>query len=98
MRFPDGHRLGRGPGSDLFRHRRIARHLWRRALDIEQILLARIGPIMEFGREVIALVQLLRQIAPPNREMQNSPRSATLAARASVPDVPVDDGDGEDAL
>ena len=80
MRFPDGHRLGGGPGSDLLRHRRIAHHLWRRALDIEQVLLARIGPIMELGREVFALVQLLRQIAPPNREMQNSPRAAPTGA------------------
>ena len=49
---------------------------------------------MKFGREMLALVELLRQIAPSDSEMENPSRRAALIASAAMPDVSVDDGDG----
>jgi len=94
MRLPDRDGLGGRPGPGVCRHWRIALHLRRRALDVEQVFLARVGPVVEFGRQVLALVQLLRQIAPPNREVKHSPRGAALVAGAAMPDVAIDDRDG----
>ena len=42
-------------------------------------------------RQMLALVQLRRQVAPPDREVQRPARGAALIARAAMPDVAVDD-------
>src|SRR5215470_11337993 len=85
--------LDRLPGLDLGRQRRIAHDPRLGPLDVEQEALRRAAALQQLRGQVLALDQLLRDVAPADRQMQDAPRRAALVARAAMPDPAIDHRD-----
>src|SRR5260221_6756315 len=86
-------RLDRLPGPDLRRQRRIARDPRLRPLHVEHAALRRAAAPQQRWRQMVALDELLRDVAPADRQMEDAARRPALVARAAVPDAAVDHRD-----